>query len=141
MLRADIYIDTDIKGPRRRDGKYLYIIGIPEEGRYRQSRPQTGREENTTENRLTLEALADALGHLKKPFRLDIYMECPYVAGILESGQYKQWEKNGWNTAKGKPAADSGTWRRISELLGKHEFAIHLKTPHSYREWMRWTLK
>ena len=141
MLAADIYIDTSIKGPKRRDGRYIYIIGIPEGDKYRQSKPMIREVEDTTENHLTILALAAALSHLKKPFHLDIYMDCAYVAGILDSKGYHGWMENDWLTSKGKPVTDKELWQDVAGMIKEHEVQIHLKSHHTIRDWRSWTGK
>ncbi len=140
MRTVDIYIDTSIKGPRRRDGWWTYIIAM-ETGSGTADTGDTGKAEDTTENQATLIAFETALKRLKKPCHLVLHMECDYVATALTSGWLDQWRYNGWMTAKNKPVCDSEKWQSIQSLLNAHEYEVILKEPHTYREWMRSKLR
>lgn len=140
MKTVDIYIDTSIKGPRRTDGWWTYIIAFETEQGTADA-GDTGKDENTTENRATLIALEKALKRLNKPCRLNIHLECEYVAKALTNGWLEQWKSNGWKTTKNKPVSDSEKWRSIQDFLNVHDFEVVLKEPHTYREWMKTKLK
>lgn len=140
MKTVDIYIDTSIKGPRRCDGWYLYIVAM-ETGAGTADMGDTGKVEDTTENQLTLFALETALKRLTKPCYLVLHLENNYVAGALKNNWPNQWKYNGWMTQKNKPVSDIEKWQSILSLLNAHEFRVCLKEPHTYREWMQRKLK
>ena len=136
MRTVDIYIDTSIKGPRRRDGACLYILAFQSNGKTA-DRGRQIRHEKTTENQLTLLGLEAALRHLKEPCHLILHLECTYVASALQNRWFDEWRHNGWMNAKNKVVSDADTWQAIEYLLNAHAFEVVLKQPHTYREWMR----
>lgn len=140
MKTVDIYIDTSIKGPRRRDGWWTYIIAMETDSGTVDA-GDTGKAENTTENTITLIALEIALKRLNRPCHLVLHLECDYVANALINGWPEQWSKNGWMTVKNKPVCNAEKWRSIQEMLNAHDFEVLIKRPHSYREWMKRKLK
>ncbi len=140
MKTVDIYVDTSIKGPRRRDGWWTYIIAM-ETGSGTADAGDTGKAEDTTENQATLIALEIALKRLNRPCHLVMHLECEYVGNALLNGWLEQWKWNGWMTAKNKPVSDAEKWRSIQELLNAHDFDVCIKEPHTYREWMKTKLK
>ena len=140
MKTVEIYIDTSLKGPRRRDGWWTYIIAM-ETSQGTADIGDTGKAENTTENQATLIALETALKRLNKPCYLILHLECEYVANVLTNGWLEQWHYGGWMTKKNKPVADSEKWSAIQYLLNAHQFLVKLKEPHTYREWMQRKLK
>ena len=87
MQTVDIYIDTSIKGPRRRDGTCWYIIA------YKAANGETAdtgskiHAKDTTENQLTLIGLETALKRLKAPCQLILHLECNHVAA---RGPYRE---------------------------------------------------
>lgn len=137
MQTVEIYIDTSIKGPRRRDGKCWYIIA------YKAANGETADTGNkihardTTENQLTLIGLETALKRLKAPCQLILHLECNHVAAVLNNGWLEEWRYNNWMTRKGTPVADAEKWQSIQYLLNAHEFMVVLKEEHSYRAWMK----
>ncbi len=140
MKTVDIYIDTSIKGPKRRDGWYIYIIAIDTAAGTADA-GNTVKAENATENQATLFALEAALKRIKKSCHLVLHLENNYVAAALTNRWYEQWRHAGWMTAKNKPVCDVATWQSIQYLLNTHEFEVILKQPHTYREWMQRKLK
>ncbi len=137
MQTVDIYIDTSIKGPRRRDGTCLYIIAFRAGNGLTADAGDRIKEAGTTENHLVLLGLETALKRLKKPCILNIYLECTHVAAALQNRWYEEWRNHNWMTAKGAEVADAPKWRAIQYLLNEHDFQVHLKEEHSYREWMQ----
>lgn len=139
MHVVNIYIDTNIRGPRHRPGKYLYIIamdtnvGVADVG-------NVVSVNDTTENQATLLGLEAALKRINKPCHLVLYLECKYVSTSLREGWIEKWKQQDWKNARGKPVSDEKIWRNIEYLLMKHEFEVRLQEPHTYRDWMRRTL-
>ncbi len=140
MRTVEIFIDTGIKGPKPRDGLYMYIMAT-ETSSGTADVGNSSYLEDTTEHKATLVALEEALKRLKQPCQLEIYMEDSYVAAVLVNGWIKGWQENGWLNAKKEPVADKEKWSSIQYLLNAHTFQIHIKEHHSYREWMARTIK
>ena len=140
MKTVDIYIDTSIKGPKRRDGWYTYIIAMDTAAGTADT-GDTIKVEDTTENQTTLFALEAALKRIKKSCHLVLHLENNYVAAALKNRWYEQWWHDGWLTAKNKPVCDVAIWQNIQCLLNAHDFEVQLKQPHTYREWMKEKLK
>lgn len=137
MKTVNIYIDTSIKGPRRRDGACLYILAFCSGSGKTADAGRRIRQEDTTENQLALLGLEAALKRLREPCRLILHLECAYVASALQNRWLETWRYNGWMNAKNAPVRDAGTWQAIEYLLNAHEYEVKLKQPHTYRDWMR----
>ena len=61
----------------------------------------SGGEENTTNNRMELMAVIEALSALKKECNISLYTDSKYVMnGITE--WMANWKQNGWHTANKK---------------------------------------
>lgn len=140
MKEVNLYIDTSIKGPKRRDGAFIYLLDYTTESRKQHQAKSICKIPNSTENMLTLEALVAALNRITMPCKLHIYLECRYVANAFRNGWLENWVNNDWKNAKGEPVADAERWRDIQYLLNKHEFYIHFQEHHEYHSWMKWEL-
>ena len=136
MKYINIYIDTSIKGPRRSDGVCQYIIAYEAANGKVADAGNRIFAEDTTENHLTIIGLRAALSRLKAPCGINLYLECSYVAAVLQNGWIQEWRYAGWMTAKGKPVQDAEVWQDIESLLCPHTFQVFLKQPHPYKEWM-----
>ena len=81
----------------------------------------SGGEENTTNNRMELMAVIEALSALKKTCNISLYTDSQYVMkGITE--WMEKWKLNGWRTAhKKQDVKNIDLWQRLDELVGQHE--------------------
>ena len=82
-----------------------------------------GGEALTTNNRMELLAVIEALGALKRPCRVRLHVDSQYVLkGMTEwlSG----WRARGWRTATGQPVKNQDLWQRLDELVQRSGHAI-----------------
>ncbi len=80
----------------------------------------SGSEPDTTNNRMEMKAVIEALKLLKKPSEITIYTDSKYVMdGITKwiSG----WKKNLWRTANRKPVKNSDLWQELDSEVAKHQ--------------------
>lgn len=78
-----------------------------------------GGERETTNNRMELMAVIEALAALKRPCAVTLYLDSEYVRkGITE--WIHGWERRGWKTADGKPVKNAELWRRLDALRKLH---------------------
>lgn len=81
----------------------------------------SGGEADTTNNRMELMAVIEALSALKKSCNISLYTDSKYVmSGITE--WLENWKRNGWHTAnKNKSVKNIDLWQQLDELVQKHE--------------------
>ena len=78
-----------------------------------------GGEAHTTNNRMEMMAVIEALGALKGPCRVVLYTDSSYVQkGITEwiSG----WKARGWRTSDKKPVKNEDLWRLLDTAAARH---------------------
>jgi ribonuclease HI len=79
-----------------------------------------GGETPTTNNRMELTAVIEALGALKRPVKVHIHTDSQYVIkGISE--WIHGWKKNGWKTSDKKPVKNADLWQKLDLLRQGHE--------------------
>jgi ribonuclease HI len=80
----------------------------------------SGGETRTTNNRMELMAVIQALEALKRPARVCVTTDSQYVKrGITE--WMPKWKRNGWMTAERKPVKNKDLWERLDRALSAHE--------------------
>jgi ribonuclease HI len=85
-----------------------------------QEREIYGGERSTTNNRMELMAVIEAISALKRPCRIVLHTDSQYVQkGITE--WIKQWKLRGWRTAAKAPVKNADLWKRLDEVVGAHE--------------------
>ena len=67
-------------------------------------RELSGGEPDTTNNRMELTAVIQALSLLKEPCAVDLWSDSKYVIDGLEKGWARGWKKRGWVKSDKKPA-------------------------------------
>lgn len=78
-----------------------------------------GGERETTNNRMELTAVIEALASLKRRCRVVLHTDSQYVQlGI--SQWINNWQRRGWKTADNKPVKNADLWRRLVELAAQH---------------------
>lgn len=93
--------------------------------RYRGTEKEiSGGEADTTNNRMELTAVIEALQLLKEPCSVTLYSDSQYVCNAIAKGWAKAWQKNGWRKADRKPALNADLWQTLLELLNRHNVKI-----------------
>jgi iron complex transport system ATP-binding protein len=78
-----------------------------------------GGEPATTNNRMELLAVIEALQSLTQPVEARVYTDSQYVQkGISE--WIHAWKRRGWKTANKEPVKNEDLWRRLDELAVGH---------------------
>ena len=78
-----------------------------------------GGEPLTTNNRMEMLAVIEALGALKRPCKVLLHVDSQYVMkGMTE--WIHGWKQRGWRTADKKPVKNADRWLRMDEEVAKH---------------------
>ena len=110
MNQVEIYTDGACKGnPGPGGWGVLLRAGSTHRELY-------GGEPNTTNNRMELMAVIQALEALKRPCAVTLYLDSQYVLkGITE--WLPGWKAKGWKTASKQPVKNAELWQRLDQLL------------------------
>ena len=91
----------------------------------------SGGEKNTTNNRMELTAVIEALKALKEPCEVVITTDSKYVSDAVTLGWAENWRKNGWKKADKKPALNVDLWEQLLELLSQHKVTFNWVKGHA----------
>ena len=79
-----------------------------------------GGEAQTTNNRMELQAVIEALRALKQPSQVTLYTDSQYVQkGIQE--WIHGWLRNGWKTAARQPVKNADLWQSLLAETHRHQ--------------------
>ncbi|MFZ6767613.1 ribonuclease HI [Undibacterium sp. Di26W] len=114
MDKIDIYTDGACKGnPGVGGWGALLIAGDKKKELF-------GGEKETTNNRMELMAVIQALGALKRPCQITLHTDSQYVLkGITE--WITGWKAKGWKTASKAPVKNVDLWQQLDEARNIHE--------------------
>jgi ribonuclease HI len=93
-------------------------------------REMFGGEALTTNNRMELTAVIEALAALKRGCRVAIYTDSEYVRNGITSWIHN-WKSRGWRTADKKPVKNIELWQRLDALAAQHEVQWHWVRGHN----------
>ena len=89
-----------------------------------------GAQPLTTNNRMELQAVIEALSSLKRPLQVRLYTDSQYVRrGILE--WLPQWKARGWKTADRKPVKNQDLWQQLEAAAAQHRIEWHWVPGHA----------
>jgi len=121
MNKVTIYTDGACKGNPGPGGWGVLLMSDGVE------RELFGGEDLTTNNRMEMMAVIEALRALKRPCKVTLYLDSEYVRkGITE--WVAGWKARGWKTAAKQPVKNVDLWQELDDLV--------THTPHEL-EW-RW---
>ncbi len=98
-------------------------------------RELSGGEPDTTNNRMELTAVIQALSLLKEPCVVDLWSDSKYVIDGLEKGWARGWQRRGWVKSDKKPALNPDLWGRLLELEEIHTLRYHWVKGHAENEY------
>jgi ribonuclease HI len=93
-------------------------------------RALSGAETQTTNNRMELRAVIEALRALKRRVAVQLYTDSQYVRrGITE--WLPAWKARGWRTADRKSVKNRDLWEELDELAEGHAIVWHWVPGHA----------
>ncbi|MGI4847114.1 MAG: ribonuclease HI [Janthinobacterium lividum] len=116
MDRVDIYADGACRGNPGPGGWGAWLVnGVHEKEIF-------GGEPNTTNNRMELQAVIEALSLLTRPCEVTVHTDSQYVQkGISE--WIHGWKARGWKTAAREPVKNVDLWQALDAAQGRHKMA------------------
>lgn len=79
----------------------------------------SGAEASTTNNRMELTAVIEALRLLKRPVHARVHTDSQYVQKGM-SEWIQGWRRNGWKTASKAPVKNADLWQTLDDLARPH---------------------
>lgn len=84
----------------------------------------------TTNNRMELQAVIQALKALTRRCEVAVYTDSQYVQkGVSE--WLKNWKARGWKTASKQPVKNEDLWRELDALCAGHKISWHWVKGHA----------
>ena len=117
---VDIYTDgacSQQNNSGRGPGGWGVIVLYPDGARMETS----GGEDDTTNQRMELMAAIKAMELLKEAHEVRLHTDSAYVSNCFKERWYVAWRRNGWMTSKDRPVVNADLWRRLIELVEKHD--------------------
>jgi len=111
--KVEIYTDGACKGNPGRGGWGAWLLADGHE------KELFGGEPDTTNNRMELRAVIEALSVLKRPCEVIVHTDSEYVQkGISE--WIHGWKARGWKTAARAPVKNVDLWQALDAAQAQH---------------------
>lgn len=91
----------------------------------------SGGERDTTNNRMELTGVIEALKALKFPCDVIITTDSKYVYDSVTKGWVYKWKANGWRKPDKKPALNPDLWGELLNLLEIHNVTFYWVKGHN----------
>jgi ribonuclease HI len=122
--RIEIYTDGACRG-NPGPGGWAATLSLGEH-----FRELSGAEAATTNNRMELTAVIEALSALKRESRVRVFTDSEYVRrGITE--WLKAWKARDWRTADKKPVKNRDLWEQLDAIAARHDVEWRWVKGHS----------
>ncbi|MDE5983707.1 MAG: ribonuclease HI [Eubacterium sp.] len=125
MKKINIYTDGACSGNPGKGGWGAVLV-------YKNNEKEiSGGSADTTNNRMELTAVIEALKILKEPCEVSLTTDSKYVCDAVTKGWVYSWKKNGWKKADKKPALNVDLWEQLLPLLEKHQVTFNWVKGHN----------
>ncbi len=84
-------------------------------------RTLSGSAPDTTNNRMELMAVIEALRALNKPCRVSIHSDSALIINAFTRGWVDNWLRRGWKRADKKPVENRDLWEQLLQAMQPHE--------------------
>ena len=115
MKQVKIYTDGACSGNPGKGGWGAVLIYGKHE------KQMSGGEKETTNNRMELTAVIEALSALKEPCEVTLTTDSSYICNAINEGWLDSWIGRNWKKADNKPVLNVDLWQRLFPLLSKHK--------------------
>ena len=125
MKNVDIYTDGACSGnPGKGGWGAVLVYGNTE-------KEISGGNADTTNNRMELTAVIEALKMLKMPCNITLTTDSKYVCDAINQQWVYSWKKNGWKKADKTPALNVDLWEELLPLLEIHNVTFNWVKGHN----------
>ncbi|MDD4171691.1 MAG: ribonuclease HI [Syntrophomonas sp.] len=84
-----------------------------------------GGEAETTNQRMEMQAVIEALNALKvTDWDVTVYSDSAYVVNAFQQKWLDKWQKNGWQNSKKEPVANQDLWQKLLLLMSKNRVKL-----------------
>lgn len=135
MYQINLYIETSIRGLKKTDGWYAYVLEWLDSRKEIHTVSEFRHEEEVTPNMLTLLAFCAALNRITKDSEITVFTDNLYLRSSF-TRYLPIWKENGWQTAHGETVKHAPLWQQVEEKIRKHKVIFNPEHHHSYKNWM-----
>ncbi len=97
-----------------------------------QSKEISGGEEATTNQRMELKAVIEALKSLKvRDWDVTVYSDSAYFINAIKQDWLSRWQANGWKNSKKEAVANQDLWLELLDLMKVNHIKVEKVKGHA----------
>lgn len=91
----------------------------------------SGGVPETTNNRMEIMAIIEALKQIKQPCSITVYSDSAYVCNAFLKHWVNNWQANGWKTASRKDVENIDLWKELLSVMRPHQVRFQKVPGHA----------
>ena len=131
--KIKIYTDGACQNNPGKGGYGIVMRYIDQKGNVHQKEFSKGFLK-TTNNRMELLAVIDALNILKKPCEIELYSDSKYVVDAINQKWLDSWIKKNWKLNTTNPTKNIDLWKKYLEASKAHDIKFIWVKGHAQNE-------
>ena len=121
MTEVKIYTDGSARGNPDGPGGYGVVMHYVDKNGQLHEKTLSAGYKKTTNNRMELTGVIEALTALKYPCKVILTTDSKYVVDSVTKGWVNGWKRRGWKKSDNTPALNVDLWERLLMLLDTHD--------------------
>jgi ribonuclease HI len=81
----------------------------------------SGGEQHTTNNRMEMKAIIEALKALKEPCTVHVHSDSALIVNTFQKDWISGWKRRGWRKSNKKPVENQDLWKEMLEAMEPHD--------------------
>lgn len=81
----------------------------------------TGAEPDTTNNRMEMRAIIEALKALKRPCKVKMCSDSALIINAFKQGWIEKWKERKWKKSDKKPVENQDLWKEMLKATDDHD--------------------
>ena len=94
-----------------------------------------GAAPDTTNNRMELQAVLEALAALEGCDPVEVVTDSTYIVNCFKQRWWQGWQRRNWRNAAGKPVANQDLWKPLIEQALARDVAFRWVKGHGGNRW------
>lgn len=94
----------------------------------------TGKAYRTTNNRMELRAVVEAMKYFHPDQDILIVSDSQYVVNAINKGWLFKWIRNGWRNSSGEKVKNKDLWKMVIKLISIHHVRFRWVRGHNGHE-------
>jgi ribonuclease HI len=91
----------------------------------------SGYEPDTTNNRMELRSVIEALKALRHDCDVDLYSDSSYVVHAFTQHWIESWQRKNWMRTPKDPVLNQDLWKELISYTERHRVTFHLVKGHA----------